>query len=463
MVRLILFFAFVLIAAFGLSWLADQGGNIAITYADKIYEVSLFVGTLALISLSFVIIIILSVLRFLLRLPGLVTLSNQIRRRARGLDAISQGMIAMSSGDGRLAQTHALKAHQLLSNEPLTLLLTAQSAQLAGKSDAAESAFNTMLKTPQTRVMGLRGLYVEARRKGDVEAARHYATEVHKTAPHIAWASQSVLEYASLDGNWGDALKIIDQNANQKTQRQRAVLHCAKALEIQNSKPEQAQHTALEALKLAPNLVPAAVLASRSLAAKGNYKRASKIIETAWKDNPHPDLADAYIDVRRGDSALDRLRRAQNLAKLLPEARESRFMVAKSALEAKEFTLARQNLEQLVLEKPTLRACLMMSTLESQEFNRAGASREWLARAAHAPRDPIWVADNHVSETWRAVSPITGKLDAYEWREPPQAVDSQFHVDLSAELTPDVKQFIKPQPIIFSLAHAPDDPGMVTN
>jgi HemY protein len=57
-----------------------------------------------------------------------------------------------------------------------------------------------------------------------------------------------------------------------------------------------------------------------------------------------------------------------------------------------------------------------MARIEGGERGDMGRVREWLARAVHAPRDPAWVADGHVSDRWAPNSPVTGRLDAYEWK-----------------------------------------------
>jgi HemY protein len=40
----------------------------------------------------------------------------------------------------------------------------------------------------------------------------------------------------------------------------------------------------------------------------------------------------------------------------------------------------------------------------------------------HAPRDPAWTADGVTAAEWQPVSPVTGKLDAFEWKVPVSAV-----------------------------------------
>ena len=62
---------------------------------------------------------------------------------------------------------------------------------------------------------------------------------------------------------------------------------------------------------------------------------------------------------------------------------------------------------------------MLMADIEQAEHGSSGRVREWLARAARAPRDPVWMADGVVSEHWAPISPVTGQLDAFTWQAPP--------------------------------------------
>ena len=61
---------------------------------------------------------------------------------------------------------------------------------------------------------------------------------------------------------------------------------------------------------------------------------------------------------------------------------------------------------------------MLMAELEEAETGDRGRAREWLARAVRAPRDPAWTADGVVLEKWAPVSPVTGRIDAVEWKVP---------------------------------------------
>ena len=439
MVRLLLFLALLCLAALGLAWFADQPGQVMLNLPRYHVKTSLMVATGGVIALAIVIALLWGLVRFVFRLPSLVALANRARRREKGFAALSRGMVAVGSGDARAASRHAAEAHRLIGAEPMTRLLRAQAAQLAGDRAGAETAFRDMLDGSHTHALGLRGLHVEARRRGDHEAALDYATQAHNHAA-LPWAGQAVLDDRAARGDWAGALAAVEANAAAKlidkpaANRLRAVLKTALAEERAMREPQAALALVQEATRLAPGLVPAAALNGRLSAAGGDYRRAARILETAYEKTPHPDLAAAYLRLRPGDSAADRLGRARSLARLAPNDPESRLTIARAALEARDFAAARAAVAPLLdpqasTGRPSVRVCLLMADLEETQGS-PGAVREWLARAARAPRDRAWIADGFVSDRWAPVSPA-GKLDAFVWRTPEERLSAPGEVSLA--------------------------------
>ena len=212
-------------------------------------------------------------------------------------------------------------------NDPLALLLHAQSAQLDGNRDEAQRAFRAMAEREDTRLLGLRGLFIEAQRADDAVGAVMIAEEAIKLSPSSTWASHAVLGFRCARGDWSGALAILDSNLSaglidkQAYRRQRGVLLTARALELETMDRDVARESVMEAVKLAPTLVPAAVLAAKFESEAHQVRRAMKLVEAAWLANPHPDLADAYAHVKLGDSARQRLQRVETLAAKTPPTR----------------------------------------------------------------------------------------------------------------------------------------------
>ncbi|HWD57730.1 MAG TPA: heme biosynthesis HemY N-terminal domain-containing protein [Stellaceae bacterium] len=497
MIRILVFIIALALLASGFAWIADRPGDIALTWMGYRVETSLMVALVALIVLVVAAILVWSILRGLWRAPEQVSLFFRHRRAMRGYLAITRGLVAVGSGDLRLARRSADDAGRLSPGDPLTLLLEAQAAQMAGDRTGAEQAFRAMTRRDETRLLGLRGLYIEAQRRNDHTAARRVAEEAAQAAPALSWAGQAVLDDRCAVADWSGALAALEnmKSGLDKTdyRRKRAVLLTARALAVDETDRDASRSDVLEAVKLAPELVPAAALAGRRLAEADEQRKARRILERAWVANPHPDLADAYADVRLGDSARERLNRMQKLAGLAPGHIESALAVARVALDARDFTAAREALMPYVAA-PTPRVAALMAGIEEAEHGDTGRVREWMARAVRASGDPAWTADGVVSEKWLPVSPA-GRLDGFEWRVPlaeigvsrpvievmapsaanepaPAAPTPQPNVNPepaaaaapAAEMRPAAASEappVKARPVepVIPLVHAPDDPG----
>ncbi len=266
-------------------------------------------------------------------------------------------------------------------------------------------------------------MFVEARRQGEHTAARHFAEEAARIAPHTSWAGTALFDYQCQAGDWQGALATLTANADARivdaatAKRLRAVLLTARAMELEGGHPDEARTLAVEAHRLAPDLAPAATTAARLLTRAGEIGRATRLLEAAWKAAPHPEIAEAYAEVRPGDSVRDRLKRVRRLADLRPNHPEAALAVARAAIDAHEWQTARNALGGLTRAEPSSeRVCLLMAEIEEGEHGDQGRVRAWLRRALDARPDPVWTADGHVFDHWAPVSPISGRVDAFEWR-----------------------------------------------
>jgi HemY protein len=444
--RIILFLVLIALAAAGAAWIADQSGDVALTWGVWRIQTSLPVFVLALGIIIVAAMSAWSILRGLWRTPEKVRRARRERRHARGRHAITQGLLAIGHGDSNAARGHADVARRHAAHDPLALLLHAQSAQLDGDRAGAQRAFRAMAEREDTRLLGLRGLFVEAQRADDPFAAVTIAEEALKLSPGSTWASHAVLGFRCAKGDWTGALKILDNNLESGLidkaawRRQRGVLLTARALELEKLDRDLSRETVMEAVKLAPTLVPAAVLASKYQSEAHQIRRSMRLVEAAWLAQPHPDLADAYAHVKLGDSARQRLVRIETLAEKAPGHIESALAIARAAVDANEFGRAREVLAPFIAA-PTQRVAMLMAEIERNEHGDSGRARAWTLRAVRAQHDAVWTADGYVSDRWRPVSPVTGRLDAFQWQTPLAALPSDSN---SIEASPFEEAMLAP-------------------
>src|SRR4029077_16998908 len=150
MIRIILFLVLIAFAGAGATWVAEQTGDVALSWGGTRIVTTLPVFALALGIVVVAAIVGWAILRGLWRTPERVRRRRRERRHARGRHAITQGLLAIGHGDSASARAHAEVARKHAAQDPLALLLHAQSAQLDGDREGAQRAFHAMAEREDT-------------------------------------------------------------------------------------------------------------------------------------------------------------------------------------------------------------------------------------------------------------------------------------------------------------------------
>jgi len=491
MIRLIFrFLTLAAVAAF-FAWIADRPGTVVIRWMNREIETSLLAAAAALIILIFALGLLFGLLRRLIGAPSALSGYFRFRRARRGYESLSRGIIAAGAGDGIAAQRFALAASRALTDEPLVKLLELQAAQIRGDRTAVRRGFESMLKSPETEVLGLRGLFSEARQAGDIATARSLAERALSINPALGWASSAMLAIQSAQGDWADAIATLEsqrkggQIGGEEARRKRAILLTARAIAAEPADRPLALRLALEAHRLDVALVPAATLAARIYSHQGSQRKVWKIVNRSWAKQPHPDLAVAYAYARPSDSPQARFERVRQLVASNPGGIEGSYALARAAIAARQWSEARRVLEPLIAAgEPQARFCALMADLEEGETGDKGKAREWLARAVRAPRDPMWVVDGVAVPQWTAISPVTGDIAYAQWKVPfellpgeasppaepmPEPVTESIAEPERIPAPPPVAQETSPpsperpasppRPVMVKPIRPPDDPG----
>ncbi len=422
--NMVIRFIVIALVAAGAVWLAERPGTLTFDWLGYTVEISIMVALTLLAVALFVIVFLWALIRRVFNIPSALSGFFTRRKRENVHEALTKGIIAVGAGDSALATKYARKVSSLAGDDPLAQLLKAQAAQLRGDQGTVTRVFESMAQAKDTEALGLRGLFTQARQDGDMEKARAMAEKALELNPALAWASKAMLAFQSAGGEWAAAGLTLDSQrsagvvSKDQESRLQAVVQTARAIELEETKPDEALSFAERALRAAPELVPAAVVAGRILSSQQNIRKASRILEKTWKLSPHPDVAEVYAYLRSGDSPQDRQKRVKSLIAKHDGGVEGAVALAVACIDAQDWKDARAALAAYSEDRPTVRVCELMAEIEQGEFGDKGRAREWLSRAVRAPRDPAWIADGQVSKVWLPVSPVTGELDAFEWTVP---------------------------------------------
>jgi HemY protein len=360
-------------------------------------------------------------------------------RERKGYRALSEGMMALASGEPRLALIRAQNAERLLGKPELTTLLVAQAAEATGDHKRATEAYKTLLKDDATRFVGVRGLLQQKLAEGDREVALKLAEKAFELRPKHAETQDVLLRLQSDAGDWSGARTTLGAKLRAGTlpkdvyRRRDAVLALQQARTvIDDAASIEAREAAIEANKLSPDLIPAAAMAARGYIAKADRKNATRVLKKAWEVLPHPDLAAAFAEIEPDESPQDRLKRFRILTNARPDADESKMLLAELLVATEDFPAARRALDDVVTRAPTQRALAIMAAIARGEGAEDSIVRDLVARAIAAPRGPQWVCDkcHAIHDGWQPVCDNCGSFDTLSWKTPPATSSSAALADL---------------------------------
>jgi HemY protein len=453
MTRVILLALLILVVAACAAWLKQNPGTVVIEWLGWRADTSV-----AMLAFLIALVTVLGALiyrfwRFLRALPGTIADALRLRRRRRGYEALSAGMIAAASGNSAEALKQARRAESMLEDLSATRLLRAEAARLGGDAATAKRTYEEMAENPDTALVGLRGLMEQADAAGDTAEALRLAEKAYRGYPKARGIVERLIQLQVELGQWAAADRTLTEALRNKVfpaseakgWRAAVVMERSRQAERDND-AETALAFAREAQQLDPDLIPAIAQHGRLLGAQGKTRRAQRLLEKAWPQHPHPEIAAAYGSLFVSEEPLQRVKRFQRLLSFRPDHPEGHIALAEVALEAELWGEARSHLGQAADRALTPRVCRMYADLEEAEHGDIAESRRWLERAGAVEPDSAWVCDacGDVAGNWRARCADCGGFDTMEWRQPPHAPQLPPKPEMASLPGPDSKP--KPAP-----------------
>ncbi|TWI29890.1 heme biosynthesis protein HemY [Paracoccus sulfuroxidans] len=432
--KILIFFAIVLVVTLGAIQLSEMGHTLRVVYGGIEYTLGPVQALFALIVLLLLVWLVVRVLgafvAFIRFISGDETAINRYFARSRerkGYEALSEGMLAVASGEGRLAQDKAARAAKFLDQPHITDLLAAQAAEVAGDSAKANEIYRRLLSDDRTRFVGIRGLMRQKLEQGDTATALKLAEKAYALKPKHSEIQNTLLDLQTKEHDWKGARAILKEKRKQGEMpqdvhmRRDAVMALQEASEVlAEGNSISAREAAISANRASPDLIPAAVLAAQSYIQQKDARNAARVLQKTWSVRPHPSIAATYAEIVPDETPAARLRRFEELMRQNPDHEETRLLRAELLIAAEDFPGARRALGDLAQKHPTVRSLSILAAVERGEGADDAVVRGILARALVASRGPQWVCDkcHNVMADWSPVCDSCGGFDTLTWREP---------------------------------------------
>ena len=469
--KILLFVALVVALAFGVQSLMSLSGEVIVRFAGQEHvlpPLMVLVGALVLMLALYIVFklagLLIATLKFINGDDTAIGRYFDRHREKRGYEALSDSLVALASGEAREAANKAQKAEKYLQKPEVTTLVVAQAAEAAGDKARALEAWKTLVKHDKTRFVGVRGLMRQKLEEGDTATAMALAEKAFALKPRHVETQDTLLRLQAKDENWDGARRVLSAKLKSGSlpkdvyKRREAVLSLADArAQMAQGSIEKARAEALEANRLSPELVPAALLAARMLVEANEKRRAAKVIKAAWQKTQHPDLAAAFADIEPDETPDARLRRFQALLKLVPASPEAKMLETELHLASEDFPAARRALGTLYETHPSARALSLMAAIERGEGGSEAVVRGWLAKALGASRGPQWICSNcgTAHATWVPVCTSCETFDSLSWTEPSADRAPGISTGLPSDMLPLLVGGPKPAPAEEVEADAP--------
>lgn len=397
-IAIILVFALVIAAlslggdagAASLTWL---GWRVETTAAGAL----LLIGLLTLAALLFW-----RLLSWIIAAPARAAREAAERRRRLGLEALTNGFVALAAGDGAEARRQAQRA-EAADMPALVRLLAARGAKATGDKATARAAYQAMQGFPVLRLAAAKGLFDLAESPAEAQARAQEAFALDRSAP---WAWQALFATALVAGDFARAAQLAEEGGKRKiitpvmAERARAGARVAQA--ALSGAPEGAEAAA----RSHPDFTAGVAIAVQGLITEGRQGRAGPLIEAAWKARAHPALWLLWRDLKTAESPAERAARLRALAAMAPDADEAQRLVAEAALVAADRTAQESAYERLRGLAKSRRTLGLLARL-CAALGREDESRAWLTRRDAEPLDRQW---SEIDAAGRAFA-----YDARQW------------------------------------------------
>ena len=199
LIKIILFVAAVAVLAWGAGFLLESEGGVQVTVLGTEYSFGPLQSVIAVAVLIIAVWLLIKVVSLLVAtwhfLNGDETALSRYfdrNRERKGYDALAEGLMALASGEGKVAMAKAAKA-----------------AELAGDRRKAEETYRKLVEDESTRFVGVRGIMKQKLADGDTETALKLAEKAFALKPKHEETGDVLLKLQAEKEDWSGARQTL--------------------------------------------------------------------------------------------------------------------------------------------------------------------------------------------------------------------------------------------------------------
>lgn len=257
--------------------------------------------------------------------------------------------------------------------------------------------FEQLRKNKSTELAGIHGLFMDAKKKGDIDIQTQLLENGLTLYPDVLWLLREHLELQLLQDDWAGALVSLEA-----LNKRKAIDKAAYATQKACIFYKQAH------LKEAFELVPENPTIAISYAT-ATPKKADDILKKSWNLMPCWDTYLAYHTLIKNETAAKQMKLIDKFVAKNKSAKMSLLAVTDMAISNNLWGVAKETLE-VALKSYTLtrQMALMMATVERKGWHHEFIAKEWEEKAASAEKTPTWMCNtcNHTTPEWDVKCPV---------------------------------------------------------
>ncbi len=408
-------------------WLVEREGQIRIQWLDYIVTIEMGLFLLLCVVLLFLSLFLYKLLGFVLGIPDFFARYQYKKRQEKGENALMLGLSAIAAGDQKSAAKNTKLAIKYLpKNHGLSLLLQAQNYRIQGQEKEAMKIFVQLVDHPDAGFLGVRGLLKAALNHHDYDTAEKLIDKGLEMQPKTRWLLELSYRLALQKQNWDKAKSLLKKShklglfSKEELHDELAAMDMADAEFCEVQGWGQAAYEKVQAAyDRSKRFVPAICVYAQYKADRGDYKGACKLIEKAWKKEPH----EAYVHVWRGliepskaDQPVQVMKHMSRLSHLGGDIALAYREAARAALNAALWGDAKELFECALKLGSSAELYHLMAQLEERTGGDEEKIKHYYECALSARSDAHWVnpENGQVYNRWIAILP-DGSFNKLIW------------------------------------------------